>query len=54
MEKIDGDADKYGIGFVKNSERAAAKKFGIVKFPSLVYYRNKEPTFYDGNLIISI
>lgn len=50
LEKIDGEADKYGVEFVKNSERAAAKKHGITKFPSLVYFRHKEPTLFEGQL----
>ncbi|CAG2114835.1 unnamed protein product, partial [Medioppia subpectinata] len=51
LEKIDGEADKYGVEFVKNSERAASKKYGINKFPSLVYFRHKEPTIFEGDLM---
>ena len=53
LEKIDGEADKYGVEFVKNSERAAAKKHGITKFPSLVYFRHREPTVFQGDLFVS-
>ncbi|RWS17098.1 thioredoxin-like protein 1, partial [Dinothrombium tinctorium] len=51
LEKIDDEANDYGITFVKNSERAAAKKFGISTFPSLVYFKNREPTVYEGDLM---
>ena len=50
MEKIDDDANKYGVEFVKNSERAASKKYGINTFPTLVYFRHGEPSTYDGDL----
>lgn len=49
LEKIDDDANKYGVEFVKNSERAASKKYGINQFPTLVYFRHGEPTIYEGN-----
>lgn len=50
LEKIDDDANKYGVEFVKNSERAASKKYGINEFPTLVYFRHGEPTVYQGDL----
>ncbi|KAJ6215940.1 hypothetical protein RDWZM_010440 [Blomia tropicalis] len=50
LEKIDDDANKYGVEFVKNSERAASKKYGINTFPTLVYFRHGEPSTYDGDL----
>ncbi|XP_022238903.1 uncharacterized protein LOC111085298 [Limulus polyphemus] len=48
LENIDDDAENVGIGFVKNSEKATAKKYGVTSFPTLVYFRNKHPTVYDG------
>jgi hypothetical protein len=53
LEKIDDDADRYGVSFVKTSERGAAKKHAITTFPTLVYFRNKEPTIYEGIIIHS-
>lgn len=50
LEKIDGDADLFGIDFVKVSESDAAEKYGILNLPSLVYFRKKEPLIYDGDL----
>ncbi|XP_051174999.1 uncharacterized protein LOC127290468 isoform X2 [Leptopilina boulardi] len=50
LEKIDGDADLFGIDFVKVSEPDAAEKYGILNLPSLVYFRKKEPLIYDGDL----
>ena len=52
LEKIDDDANKYGVEFVKNSERAASKKYGINIFPTLIYFRHGEPTKYEGKPIL--
>lgn len=50
LEKIDGDADLFGIDFVKVSEPEAAEKYAILNLPSLVYFRKKVPLIYDGDL----
>ncbi|XP_044009391.1 uncharacterized protein LOC122853163 isoform X2 [Aphidius gifuensis] len=50
LEMIDGEADLFGIDFVKISSTDAAKKYGIVNTPSLVYFRKKIPLIYDGDL----
>lgn len=39
LEEIDGEADMFGIDFVKIASVEAAKKYEIVNIPSLVYYR---------------
>lgn len=49
--QIDDDADRFGVQFVSNSERAAAKKFGITTFPKLLFFKHKEPTVYEGDLM---
>lgn len=50
LEKIDGEADLFGIDFVKVSSPEAAEKYNIVNVPSLVYFRKKTPLAYDGDL----
>lgn len=50
-EQIDDDADRFGVQFVSNSERAAAKKFGITTFPKLLFFKHKEPSIYEGDLM---
>ena len=50
LEKIDGEADLFGIDFVKVSAPEAAEKYGILNVPSLVYFRKKTPLIYDGDL----
>lgn len=47
---IDGEADLFGIDFVKISSPDAAKKYGILNTPSLTYFRKKTPLIYDGDL----
>lgn len=39
LEEIDGEADMFGIDFVKIASVDAAKKYEIVNIPSLVYFR---------------
>lgn len=50
LEDIDGEADLFGIDFVKISSAEAAEKYNIITFPSLVYFRKKVPMLYDGDL----
>lgn len=51
LEKIDDDAENFGVEFVKNGEKFVAKKYGVTEFPALVYFRNKEPAIYKGDLM---
>ncbi|XP_072757537.1 uncharacterized protein Hlk isoform X4 [Anoplolepis gracilipes] len=51
LEKIDGEADLFGIDFVKISSEDAAEKYSILNVPSLVYFRKKVPLIYDGDLM---
>ncbi|XP_043272030.1 uncharacterized protein [Venturia canescens] len=50
LEKIDGEADLFGIDFVKISSPEYAEKYGIINVPSLTYFRKKTPLIYDGDL----
>ncbi|XP_017150006.1 uncharacterized protein LOC108160488 isoform X8 [Drosophila miranda] len=50
LEEIDGEADMFGIDFVKIASIEAAKKYEIVNIPSLVYYRKQVPVLYDGDM----
>ncbi|CAL1299251.1 unnamed protein product [Larinioides sclopetarius] len=51
LEKIDDDAENFGVQFVKNGEKFLAKKYGVSEFPALVYFRNRHPAIYDGDLM---
>ncbi|XP_066992317.1 uncharacterized protein hlk isoform X2 [Anabrus simplex] len=50
LEKIDGDADQFGIDMVKISNPDAAAKYNVINLPSLVYFRKQTPLLYDGDL----
>lgn len=50
LEQIDGEADLFGIDFVKIASVQAAHKYNVVNIPSLVYYRKQIPMLYDGDL----
>ncbi|XP_036223363.2 uncharacterized protein hlk isoform X9 [Bactrocera oleae] len=50
LEEIDGEADMFGIDFVKIASIEAAKKYDVVNIPSLVYFRKQVPVLYDGDL----
>ncbi|XP_049962351.1 uncharacterized protein LOC126482333 isoform X1 [Schistocerca serialis cubense] len=50
LENIDDELDEAGIIFVTTEDLSIAKKNGIKTFPSLVFFRNKDPMIYKGDL----
>ncbi|GFT85176.1 thioredoxin domain-containing protein [Trichonephila clavipes] len=50
LENIDDDALRHGIPFVKIEDRKLASEYGIETLPTLVYFENKMPNFYQGDL----
>ncbi|GFQ72443.1 thioredoxin domain-containing protein [Trichonephila clavata] len=50
LEDIDDDALRHGIPFVKIEDRKLASEYGIETLPTLVYFENKMPNFYQGDL----
>ncbi|XP_034245365.1 uncharacterized protein LOC117647614 isoform X2 [Thrips palmi] len=50
LENIDDELDETGIIFVTTEDINFAKKTGIKNFPALVFFRNKEPLTYKGDL----
>jgi hypothetical protein len=48
LENIDDELDEAGIIFVTTEDINLAKKHGIKTFPSLAFFRNKEPLLYEG------
>ncbi|EEB16861.1 predicted protein [Pediculus humanus corporis] len=51
LEKIDGEADQYGIDMVKISDEEVASKYNVANTPALVYFRKRAPLIYDGDLL---
>ncbi|XP_044259667.1 uncharacterized protein LOC123008112 isoform X3 [Tribolium madens] len=50
LENIDDELDETGIIFVTTEDSVMAKKHGIKSFPKLVFFRNKEPLIYSGDI----
>lgn len=50
FENIDDELDETGIVFVTTEDASIAREYGIRTFPSLVFFRNKEPLVYTGDL----
>lgn len=52
LENIDDETNEHGIAFVKINDRRVAKQFGIDshEIPCLIYFENKIPNFYVGDL----
>ncbi|GAB0094572.1 Kynurenine 3-monooxygenase [Sergentomyia squamirostris] len=51
LELIDGEADLFGIDFVKIASAEAVEKYEVVNIPSLIYFRKRVPVYYDGDLM---
>ncbi|CAL4119597.1 unnamed protein product, partial [Meganyctiphanes norvegica] len=51
LEHIDDDTDRFGVQFVKVADKKLAKSYGVKVFPSLSFFRNKEPMHYEGDLM---
>ncbi|GMT30121.1 hypothetical protein PFISCL1PPCAC_21418 [Pristionchus fissidentatus] len=50
IEEIDDDIEATGyVNVVKTDDRSVAKELGVTTFPSLVYFRRKNPILYDGD-----
>lgn len=51
LENIDDECDEKGIAFVKIDDPELAKTYGLDdELPALVYFENKIPSVYQGDL----
>ncbi|XP_039428772.1 uncharacterized protein LOC120412391 isoform X6 [Culex pipiens pallens] len=50
LENIDDELDEAGIIFVTTEDMSTAKKYSIKTLPALVFFRNKDPLIYSGDL----
>lgn len=48
MEKIDSETDNMDVTIVKMGDPRYARKWGVTKLPSVVYFRNRFPSIYRG------
>ncbi|XP_075212452.1 hulk isoform X4 [Lycorma delicatula] len=51
LENIDDELDKEGIVIVRIDNKEEAKEYGIDHLPTLVYFENKIPAIYEGELL---
>ena len=51
LENIDDECDTNNINFVKISNLDEAKEYGLDTLPALVYFENKIPSIYEGNVV---
>lgn len=50
LQEIDDDLEDIGtVEVVKTDDKNVAKELGVQTFPALVYFRRKNPIFYDGS-----
>jgi hypothetical protein len=50
LENIDDECDQKGIAFVKIDDDHVAREYGVDSLPMLVYFENKIPSLYFGDL----
>ena len=50
LEKIDDDCRRFEIDFIKVSDIEEASTYGIDSLPALLYFENRIPSMYDGEL----
>lgn len=50
LENIDDELDEAGIIFVTTEDTGYARKIGIKSFPQMVFFRNRDPLHYTGDL----
>lgn len=46
LENIDSETDNLDITFVKMADARYARKWGVTKLPSIVYFRKRFPSIY--------
>lgn len=50
LESIDDELDEAGIIFVTTEDTSLAKKYNIKNLPQLVFFRNRDPLLFTGDL----
>ncbi|KAF2367458.1 Thioredoxin domain [Trinorchestia longiramus] len=50
LENIDDDCEQAGIPFIKMADAKEAKEYGIDELPTLVYFENRIPSIFEGEL----
>ncbi|XP_058832627.1 uncharacterized protein LOC131690704 isoform X6 [Topomyia yanbarensis] len=50
LENIDDELDEAGIIFVTTEDTLTAKKYNVKTLPALLFFRNKDPLVFSGDL----
>lgn len=50
MENIDDDLEREGIIIIRLDNADEAKEYGLDHLPAMVYFENKIPAIYEGDL----
>ncbi|XP_015014658.2 FK506-binding protein 5 isoform X2 [Drosophila erecta] len=50
LESIDDELDEAGIIFVTTEDTGIAKKYNVKTYPRLVFFRNRDPLHFTGDL----
>lgn len=51
LENIDDELEKEGIVIVRIDNAAEAKEYGLDHLPALIYFEDKIPALYEGDLM---
>lgn len=51
LENIDDELEKEGIVIVRIDNADEAKEYGLDHLPALIYFENKIPALYEGDLM---
>lgn len=51
MENIDDELEKEGIVIVRIDDADEAKEYGLDHLPALIYFENKIPSLFEGDLM---
>ena len=51
MENIDDDLEREGIVMIRIDNAEEAKEYGLDHLPAMVYFENKIPAIYEGDLM---
>lgn len=52
LEKIDSEVERNDVDFVSINNERVAKEFGVTSFPTLVFFNQRFPMFFDGKDIL--
>nr|XP_042913435.1 uncharacterized protein LOC122273431 [Parasteatoda tepidariorum] len=51
LETIDNEVEALDIDIVKISDADITEEYGIITFPTLVFFKKRFPQFYEGDLM---